>query len=533
MNSYSNIKQINLNSGKVVNKVSVNNRNNNNNNNNKNGKINTSKYEYEVLQKKINRKMPEAFLIRDERKIIHFKKRTFGGYSKSDVSTALIKAIKEEQLEKACHWALQILLSGSIHSLWDRLLIWTCKNINIANPRLPAFICNRYITQMNVSLSKAYHGENALLLRNIQSCRNYLTEIVCIIILSRRNKIKTLPKIKTEDFNVNIFKAKLKAPDTSLIDRVIRPNDPSEITIVANEFASYIHTNRTNTEKALYWLSWMLEWEKLNKQRYGKFECGYRSRADINANLHRDLVWLIWELMLKEINFRNDNNLFNQINHLWKMYLHNLTIGNKGRKLNLIIWTVYLLTTPIDWKIPICDRMYLLLQATANINLMITELKKSELRSNVYKDAKFNIMTRDNYMLPSNYRNLENNRQQEQEREKIRLMEKQRQYLQNQTKNQSRSTSINKMKKVMEIDSVIYKQYDQLDIKKKVLQDKTRRAFVNPQDYQRIVETNKKEIPLNTKIKNIQTNTQTNNNIIQEIEHIIDKNKPTWSGYGF
>ena len=46
-------------------------------------------------------------------------------------------------------------------------------------------------------------------------------------------------------------------------------------------------------------------------------------------------------------------------------------------------------------------------------------------------------------------------------------MEKQRQELKNKHIHQSKINSINKMKKVMEIDSVIYKQYDQLDIKKK------------------------------------------------------------------
>ena len=214
------------------------------------------------------------------------------------------------------------------------------------------------------------------------------------------------------------------------------------------------------------------------------------------------------------------------------MYLHNFTAGNKGRKSNLILWAVYLLTNQIDWKIPICDRMYLVLQATANINLMIAELKKNELRSNAYKDAKFNIMTRDNYMLPNNYKNLEENRRREQEIEKVRLMEKHRNQLKKQNVNESRLNSINRMKKVMDIDSVIYKQYDQLDIKKSVLQDKIRNSYTNSQDYQRAVESNKKQIPISTKNKIKKNIIQTNNNVIQEIEQIIDKNKPTWGTYG-
>ena len=72
------------------------------------------------------------------------------------------------------------------------------------------------------------------------------------------------------------------------------------------------------------------------------------------------------------------------------------------KKFHIIIWAILMLTMPIDWRIPISDRFYVILQATANINMMIAELKKGEIRSNVYKDAKFNILTRNNYMLPNN-----------------------------------------------------------------------------------------------------------------------------------
>ena len=45
----------------------------------------------------------------------------------------------------------------------------------------------------------------------------------------------------------------------------------------------------------------IVEWDKLNRKRYGKFECGYRGRKDINNKYHTDIVWLIWEIILTEV----------------------------------------------------------------------------------------------------------------------------------------------------------------------------------------------------------------------------------------
>ena len=116
--------------------------------------------------------------------------------------------------------------------------------------------------------NKELSGENSLRLRNIQSCRNYLTEFICILAISRKNKIITKPKIKGQDFNVGIFKSKLTAQDTLLVNNILKTGDPSEIGIVVNEFANYITQANRNRDKALYWINWMIEWDKLNRKRF-------------------------------------------------------------------------------------------------------------------------------------------------------------------------------------------------------------------------------------------------------------------------
>jgi hypothetical protein len=55
------------------------------------------------------------------------------------------KALIEDKLEPALHWALQLFLSGIINPLWSKLISIACKSINIYNPKLPEFICNKNI----------------------------------------------------------------------------------------------------------------------------------------------------------------------------------------------------------------------------------------------------------------------------------------------------------------------------------------------------------------------------------------------------
>ena len=73
--------------------------------------------------------IPDKYYINDFRRITDFKKNTFNGYQKSDVLTALQKSILEQKLEEACHWAVEMLVSGHLMECWDRLILINSKLI--------------------------------------------------------------------------------------------------------------------------------------------------------------------------------------------------------------------------------------------------------------------------------------------------------------------------------------------------------------------------------------------------------------------
>jgi replication-associated recombination protein RarA len=65
---------------------------------------------------------------------------TPGGYNRSEVTSALQKAIRRGEEEQALYWAQELFDAGSGDYLWKRLLIITSEDIGLAWPEGPAVI---------------------------------------------------------------------------------------------------------------------------------------------------------------------------------------------------------------------------------------------------------------------------------------------------------------------------------------------------------------------------------------------------------
>jgi hypothetical protein len=345
--------------------------------------------------------IPDKYYINDFRKITDFKKNTFNGYQKSDVLTALQKSIIEQKLEEACHWAVEMLVSGHLMECWDRLILINSKLINYANPNLSFHIWLRFSQAIQIIQDPKYHGEKSLQLRNNQECRNHLTDVVSLMTLSPKNKLGTLPKISTEDFRIDVFENKLEAKHVFLIQNIIKENDPSEINVVVNEF-SYQLTDRVgNIDKAMYWLNWILEWEKLNIKNADGFTCGVRNRKYIKPQYYHDIIWLIWDVIFQEASIRNNEQLNLQLIGLFKLFKYNFTSPSKRKKSPLIIHAMYLIAyiDTIKWEMPITLQSKLYIQALSNTNLLYLEYKKKEMTSYQKKEEGLQILTRNNYLV--------------------------------------------------------------------------------------------------------------------------------------
>lgn len=379
--------------------------------------INKNKFEFSILSDEELQNLdcnllfvPSASKINDKRKVKDFKTVTFCGALKTEVLSALSKSIAEEKLEASNFWAFQLLLSGYVNTLFDKLINITAKQINIGNPKIPTFILNKKKKLdkiLNIHNSKDYH----LVLRNNQDLRHLLVELVSAITLSRKRKLETLPKLKQSDFNIKVFKTKLESNNNNDIKHILKENDPSEIRIAANELL-YQLTNR-NLNKGLYWLSWILEWEKIHIKKYKIFKVSSRSYEGIDSKYSNNIIWLVWDIInfVRKASFDIPFQGLKELDSLWNLYRLDFNLGTRTRKLIYIIWSMKILTSYVDWELKLIEREYLYFHSIANVNLMIQKLKPNEINHDIYDDKKYKILVKNNYITSENARTLEMEKQ--------------------------------------------------------------------------------------------------------------------------
>lgn len=328
--------------------------------------------------------VPNKSYLNDTRALAEFKQFTFGGYPRTKVLSALDRAITESKIDHGCYWAFQLLASGQASALWDKLTMYIYKNINIANPALPYWLLTHDIGWTRMILMKEYAKEGILQLRNNQLARNLITEMVSMACLSRKRKLDTLTlKIKDTDFIIANFHAKCQVRNNIMINGLLGPNDPSEIRIAANEFC-YNLVNK-QLQEALYWLNWILFWEKINVKKYKIFIVQSRGIEGIQTVDQKDVIWLVWSIiqqvktkLLDSIRVTANNTstakLEGQLDALWKLYLHKWKPANKIKKLPIIYWTLQMLIYPCDWQIPVIERPELFIKACGQSNLLFERI---------------------------------------------------------------------------------------------------------------------------------------------------------------
>ncbi len=405
----------------------------------------------------------EYISIVDSRLLKDFKDQTFGGYKLAQASSALEKAILEDKIEPALHWTLQLFLSGVVQPLWNMFIAFACKSINIYNVKLPEFIYNKSIQWHHIVDNVKFNKDNILLLRNHPTLRLLLAEMVTILCLSKKRKLIQLPKIKKNDkqndFIIDNFKSKLEAPDNHFINNLCIDGDPSEIKIAINEFALHIYNGNTN--KSLYWINWIIEWEKLNSKKYGKYECGIRVINGVDGKYYKDVVWLIWDMInkIKNIKYTNtnthsgnvENNINVQISYLYKLYINNFTPSARTKKQNYIIWSILYMTETLDNTIPLVDKPHLLFQSLLGFDKIIAHLKSQEVH-HIVNNNLTNVVIENNYMLTEKHKELEINKFLQVKA----LEEKEKQSKQKKNQNIINTESMDKLNEIYKLDRMMF-----------------------------------------------------------------------------
>lgn len=310
--------------------------------------------------------------IMDEYKIIDirtekcFSEKTFCGYLKKDVMTIFNKSLVSSKIEASCNWAIELLCSGYIDKIYEKFFTIIMKNININNLDLINIYYNRYMIY-----SRFKTKTNKLELRNQQNIRNHIVELCTLICLSLKSKSTPSIKITSEMFEIDFIKTRLAADNSTYIDKYYRFGDPLELKIFFNEFVYSLINMRL--DMSMFWLFWLIEWEKRNIKKDKVYQCGYRSIENIDTKHNTDMVWIFWEILL---NLNNNNYL----NTLYKLYIYEYSPSKRQKKLPILLVAIKIYT---EYKEVINSNTIdkfraIIIQVCGNVNQLFIERKKAE-----------------------------------------------------------------------------------------------------------------------------------------------------------
>lgn len=315
--------------------------------------------------------IPQEYIITDTRTTKDFDKKSFSGYAIKDVIKIFDKSLMNCKIENSVNWALELLCSGHIEKIWEKIIAISIKNININNPKLPNFLYKRYSKYMNIRVHNINTGSNDISLRNNQTIRNLVTELCIIVCNSTKLKPINICKITTQDFNTNYISTKLCATSPSICNDKFKYGDPVELKIPINEFNYCLQTRKW--ELSIYWLSWVFEWEKRNTKKDKYYICGYRNIDGIDKKYHTDIVWLIWEIILKETNTLKCENTSLHIFSLFKLYKYDFKSNKKTKRVFFILYAIKYFTEIYNFKNDIIPNYHLLIQACISVNKMFLD----------------------------------------------------------------------------------------------------------------------------------------------------------------
>ena len=201
--------------------------------------------------------------INDVRIAKDFAGISFSNYKKSDVKKELLRAINNNKIEEAFNWSAELICAGHYLELWENIILITCKNIHLGNPKLPIYLNMRFSVFKDI-ISNGYTG-NELALRNNDKIRKLFAEIITVLCISNKKPSFENIKIKKEEFDMISLTSKVKAPDISYASKVQKSGDPKELFLSINELMYCIENK--DTLSCCYWIEWIMEFDSMCRKK--------------------------------------------------------------------------------------------------------------------------------------------------------------------------------------------------------------------------------------------------------------------------
>lgn len=231
----------------------------------------------------------------DTRTVADFQSFTFSGHSRKLAIKSLSESILLGHSDYACYWALELLCSGLVTSVWSTIFDAASTGVHRGCPNIFTYLISQY--ERFRAIQDTFDISTMTDIRNRPDARNIVCEAACAVSGSRKQKPITLPRIKpAHDFEATTLKENLRATSQHFGAGVLKQEDPYELAIPVNELCFNIQ-NR-DTIRSLYWVSWIIAFGKeKKKQSKQALTIAPRTGPLIPEKYGRNIVWLFWDIV--------------------------------------------------------------------------------------------------------------------------------------------------------------------------------------------------------------------------------------------